>query len=109
MSRPAEPRDLRHAVALDELAAALSRLCAHPAKLNGTELKVWCAVARGIDNVSLIADLLGKHRNTVSRALSTLRSRGFIRRSPEQARHKGQFCTFLAYEALDERGNPLGR
>ena len=109
MRRPAEPQDPRHAAALDEAAATLFRLCLHPTKLSATELKVWCAVACGMGDVSLIADFLGKHRNTVGRALSTLRSYGLVRRSTKQARHRGQYRAFLAYEAFDERGHPFGR
>ena len=109
MSRPAEPRDPRHAAALDEAAAALFCLRLHQTKLSATEIKVWCAVACGMTDVYLIAARLGRHRNTVSRALSALRSYGLVRRSPDQARHRGQYRAFLAYEALDERGRPFGR
>ena len=109
MSRPAEPQDPRHAATLDEATAALFCLRLYSAKLSATQTKLWCAVACGMTDVSLIAARLGRHRNTVSRALSALRSRGLIRRSPDQARHRGKYRAFFAYEALDERGRPFGR
>ena len=108
MSRPAEPRDPRHAAALDEAAAALFCLRLHQTKLSATEIKVWCAVACGMRDVHVVANFLGVHRNTVGRALSGLRGHGLVSRSLKQARHRGRYRTY-AYEALDETGRPFGR
>lgn len=82
----------------------LEQLLWHAAGLTALEMRVWYLVDQGIQNIGLMAKLLGVHRVAVSRALSALREHGLVRRSPQQNRHKGKYER-LAYEAAGTRGN----
>lgn len=86
--------------------AALEILLWHPAKLSTLEIRTWDLVARGVQDVVLMSELLDVHRVSVSRTLAALRGHGLLRNSPEQPRHDGRFEGF-DYEVLDADGNPL--
>jgi hypothetical protein len=86
-------------------ATTLEALLFHPARLGTLELRVWYLLACGAQDAASIADMLGVHRVSVSRALSRLGDHGLVRSLAAARGVNGRF-EGRRYEALDAQGNP---
>jgi DNA-binding transcriptional ArsR family regulator len=89
-------------------ATTLEALLFHPARLGTLELRVWYLLACGARDAGSIADTLGVHRVSVSRALSRLADHGLVRSLAAARGADGRF-EGRRYEALDAQGNPCTR